>query len=657
MITLLNMPFGSVTWPSLGIGLMKSQLDLAGVECRVLNPNFVMAKLMGFGQYETIARFKGHETQVSEWLFADACWRKRFGPDEDEFLKLCGGELGNIPKVDDVSAYLRRVRDDIVPEFLERTYQDVVRDGVPKVVGFSCMFFQTIASLAFGRMLKERHPEITLVYGGACFHEEMGQEVFRGTPWIDVVSIGEADQVIVPLFQTLARGELPRDLPGIIARDRSGNVIAGPPPVSTTGAELDQLPDPNFDSFFATANEVGLGNSPSWLDRVTCPYEASRGCWWGQKSHCTFCGLNGQGMGYREKSPERTLATMRNLAAKYPVSRLDATDNILSMKYFKTLVPDLIENPIVGNPSSNKAGTPIKLFFEVKANLSRIHLQQLNAAHIVEVQPGIESLSSGILDAFDKGVTALQNVYFLKLCREYNVIPGWNILIRVPGEQRADYDAMEALIPSIMHFLPPSGGAPRIECHRFSPYFSKKGVFAENVRAARWYRGLFPEDRFDLDKVAYYFDVTWKNTLGDPAYDRLLELVAEWRQKWIDGKPPRLDLKETADGIELEDTRKGELVTWKLSRQQSEIYRLVADPSFPAQIAQRMTGLSEAEIRTELEDLVRKGLVFAEKARFVALAVAPPEALPKQVEHARGRHMSRIANQTPTHAKIRLPVV
>lgn len=663
MITLLNMPFGSVTWPSLGIGLIKAQLDAASVPCRVMNPNFVMAKMMGFGQYETIARFKGHETQVSEWLFADACWRRKFGPDEDDFLRLCGEELGNIPKVDDVASYLRRVREDIVPAFLERTYADVVRDGVPKVVGFSCMFFQTVASLALGRMLKERHPEIRLIYGGACFHGEMGEELFRGTPWIDVVCTGEADQIIVPLFQALDRGELPRGLAGVMARDASGEVLAGPPPQSTTGAELDLLPDPNFDSFFETAHVVGLGDSPAWLARVTCPYEASRGCWWGQKSHCTFCGLNGQGMGYREKSPERTLATMRNLAAKYPVCRLDATDNILSMKYFKTLVPDLIDHPILGNEGSLVAGKPIKLFFEVKANLARVHMQQLNAAGIVEVQPGIESLATGILDAFDKGVTALQNVYFLKLCREYNVIPGWNILIRVPGESQADYDAMEALIPTIMHFLPPSGGAPRIECHRFSPYYSRKGVFATDVRAAKWYGGLFPADRFNLDKVAYYFDVTWQNTLGDPAYDRVLELVDEWRGRWISGEQARLELKEGSEGIELEDTRKGELVVWRLTPRQSAIYRLIADPSFPSQIAQRMPPIpgqpeiTEDEVRAELDGLVRKGLVFGEKQRFVALACAPPEALPKYVKHERQTHMSRIANQTPTHAKIRLPVV
>ena len=33
--------------------------------------------------YEAIARFKGAQTQVSEWLFAEAAWRRPFGPSEE----------------------------------------------------------------------------------------------------------------------------------------------------------------------------------------------------------------------------------------------------------------------------------------------------------------------------------------------------------------------------------------------------------------------------------------------------------------------------------------------------------------------------------------------------------------------------------------------
>ena len=61
-------------------------------------------------------------------------------------------------------------------------------------------------------------------------------------------------------------------------------------------------------------------------------------------------------------------------------------------------------------------------------------------------------------------------------------------------------------------------GALLVQCHRFSPYYFQKGRWTEDVRAAGWYSSLFPADQIDLEKVAYYFDATWKDTLGDAAY-------------------------------------------------------------------------------------------------------------------------------------------
>src|SRR5262249_9640089 len=34
-------------------------------------------------------------------------------------------------------------------------------------------------------------------------------------------------------------------------------------------------------------------------------FETSRGCWWGERSHCTFCGLNGLTMNYHAMSPQK----------------------------------------------------------------------------------------------------------------------------------------------------------------------------------------------------------------------------------------------------------------------------------------------------------------------------------------------------------------
>ena len=651
MIHLVNVPFGSIMRAPLALGLIKAQLAQAGMTARVHNVNFLLGKVMGFGAYETVARFKGVETQVSEWLFAEAAWRRPFGPSEDEFLQQCGDELESLPKVSDPVGWLRKLRRETIEVYLDKCYQRICLDGPPRVVAFSCMFFQTIAALALGRRIKERHPETTLVYGGACFHGEAGEELIAKVPWIDVVAIGEADEEIVPLFAALERGERPAHLPGVIAR-RAGEVVSGPPPRTATSAVLDALPDPDYTEFFDDARAVGLLDDAVWLDRASLPFEASRGCWWGQKKHCTFCGLNGEGMAFRAKQPAGVLATLANLA-KYPTRNLQATDNIMAMSYWKSLLPALVEKPLV-----HASGKPVDLFFEIKPNLTRAQIKALADANVVYVQPGIESLSSHLLRAVDKGVTALQNVFFLKCATQYGVLPIWNILIRLPGERAEDYAEMAALIPRLVHLRPPTGGAPRVECHRYSPYFERRGVFVEELRPARWYHGIYPADQIDLERVAYYFDVTWKDTIGDPVYDDVIERAHAWMHRWGEAQPPRLTLREVDGGIEIEDTRGTEPVCWRLEGTQAALYRGLEDITTPDKLHAEVGGvLTVDEIRGQLLGFVEDGLAMHEGERFLGLALPPVADVP--LEH---RVIRRMTNQRPARARAdaprpRLPVV
>ena len=646
MINLVNMPFGSITWPSVALGLMKPQLVRAGLPVAIHHLNFELARMIGFGAYEAIARFKGAETQVSEWLFAEAAWHQPVGPPEDVFLQRCSEELDNIPRIRDRIGYLRKIRNAIVPRYLEDCYQRLLRDR-PRVVAFSCMFFQTIASLAMGRMLKERNPHIKLVYGGACFHGEMGHELFTKLPWIDVVALGEADEVVVPLFDALLQDKPPRGLPGILTRDSQGEVVEGASPRPTTVDFFETLPDPDYDDFFAEAERVGLRQEPGWAQRASVPFEASRGCWWGERNHCTFCGLNAQGIGHRAKSPERVLGTIRNLAARYDMPRMHATDNILTMSYFKTVLPALIEEPVVTR------GKPTVIFFETKANLSRKQIEMLAKAGVTSVQPGIENLATNSLNAIHKGVTALQNAFFLKCAAENGLQVTWNILIRLPGEKPEDYLQMERWIPLMLHLRPPYWGAPRVECHRFSPYHSDR-AYTENVRAASWYRGLFPEEQFELDRVAYYFEASWKNTLGDPAYDGVLRLVGEWMRRWREEpEQPHLTMRPRQDGgLEIEDTRDpAEARCWQLSPDQAHIYATLADitttPKVLAQLPPELAArLDHAAVQTELSNFAEMGLALREANRFMGLAL-PPTAL-EESKDLRRVAMQRPANQKPS---------
>ena len=142
--------------------------------------------------------------------------------------------------------------------------------------------------------------------------------------------------------------------------------------------DMDALPVPKFDDFFRQARRAGVEDS------VHLAAESARGCWWGAKAHCKFCGLNGNSMAFRAKSGERTARELRQLRQEYGIKRFMMTDNILDMKYFDSLLPIL-------EPDG------LELFYEIKSNLKREHVERLARAGVRWVQPGVESLDSGTL--------------------------------------------------------------------------------------------------------------------------------------------------------------------------------------------------------------------------------------------------------------------
>lgn len=632
MIRLISAPFGSVTHPPLAPAVMKAQLDRAGLPTRVLYLNLDFARMIGFGAYESIAYFKGVETQVGEWLFARAAWDREFGPSEEEFIRSCGEELGLIPHVSDQGAWLRKVRGEVVPAFLAQALDRLAEGGLPRVVGFSCTFFQTIASLALGRAIRARWPEIRLVYGGACFHGEMGEELARAAPWIDAASTGECDDVIVPLMQALAEDRAPAGLHGILYRERRGGPLQrGPAHQPVSAAVMEALPDPDYDDFFADARRVGLAGRQDWEERLLLPFESARGCWWGEKRHCTFCGLNGEGMEFRARSGERVLDMLRGLHARYPrVKRFQAADNILDMRYHHELLPAL---PIPG----------VELFWSIKANLRREQVAAMADAGIRYVQPGIESLSSGMLRGMRKGISALQNVYFLRLCRELGVLPFWNNLVRMPGETAEDYTRMTAWVARLQHLRPPWGGAPKVELHRFSPYFFEERRYVSGRRPMRWYRGLYPADQVDIDKVAYYFEADWKDVLGGDTYDALRAATEAWSLRWRQGEIPALVARDEGEGMVVLDTRGPTPREHHLDAEHRRVLLALDAPVSRGRLERLLPGLSPEALDGILSRLEEDGLVLQDEGSWLALPV--PEGGADVSDRMQSRTLKRVVNQ------------
>jgi len=419
-VVFVSMPFGPIRLPSLGLSLLRAALARTGIASRIAYCNLDFAAVVGTRVYEEIAE-SAPELLVGEWIFAEAAFGS--AGDDVAFRELMRARqavtLKDAPGFWDGVEAARRA----APAFLDACARDVLAAS-PRIVGFTSTFQQNVASLALARRIKALRPGVMVIVGGANCEGPMGRALKRSCAFVDGVFSGEADRAIGPIVAAALRdGRLPDDVPGLFTAASAAREAWQPgEPVD----QMDDLPFPEYADFFARYGDC----VPAGERRARVTFETSRGCWWGQKHHCTFCGLNGGTMAFRSKSPKRALDEIDQLMATYPGVGISVVDNILDMRYFANVIPELA-----------KRETKPDLFYETKANLRKDHVRMLRAAGVSAIQPGIESLSTAVLARMNKGISMLQNVQLLKWCKEYNLDPNWNVLWGFGGEDPADYAA------------------------------------------------------------------------------------------------------------------------------------------------------------------------------------------------------------------------
>jgi ribosomal peptide maturation radical SAM protein 1 len=391
-------------------------------------------------------------------------------------------------------------------------------------------------------------------------------------------------------------------VPGVIGR--RGDEVVGVPaePVS----RLDESPVPDYAEFFERVE--GLG--PIHRLRVSIPYESARGCWWGAKRHCTFCGLNGQTMAFRSKSQGRVLRELTELALRHRILNFNAVDNIIDMAYFDKLLPELAAKD-----------RPFRLFYETKADLGREQIELMVRAGIDHIQPGIESLSSQVLGLMRKGTRAVWNVNLLRWGRYYGMGVYWNLIWGFPGESEADTAGQLALLPRLRHLVPPDG-AGRVWMERFSPLFNETDQFVTTrLEPSRTYQWVYPP-HVDLPEAAYFFDYHLEDTLPDEVYEPLTAAVVEWIDLAKRPEQPTLTVADDGTRLVVEDRREVDRpVTVVLEGLAARVHRAVMDHWRPRRALLDELAISGDELDAALAELDGHGLVFVDGNLYVALAL------------------------------------
>ncbi len=589
---LLSLPFGSLTRPSLALGLLAAHCRRLEIDCDVRYLTLSFAELVGPKEYGWLTREIPYEAFACDWLFTEALYGPR--PDADAaYVEEVLRGIWHLRR--DTIARIERLRPAVEP-FLVRCTEEIDWRRYT-LVGFTSMFQQNIASLALAARVKAAYPHLTIAFGGANGEEPMGEALRRRFPFVDLVFSGEADV----------------SFPATLVARRHGS--GGPAAPAGTLAELDELPLPEFDAFFEQ-----LRSLPSLAE--TTPQlvvETARGCWWGERSHCTFCGLNGSTMAFRSKSPQRVVEELAYLRARHGVPRFWVVDDILDMRYFRTVLPMLEDEQL-----------DVELFWEVKANLSAKHVRALRAAGVRSIQPGIESLSDNVLTLMRKGTTGLKNIELLKWCREYGVKPAWNLLYGFPGETEADYEETRTLIEAIWHLDPPQA-CGRVRLDRFSPYHENPQAFGmENVRPKAPLSHIYPFPRDEVMEIAYYFDFDYADGRSPKAHaGRTLELARSWMD---DRQRGMLALTVDDDRtVRLADSRRrGEAAPERivLDGWRAEVFLACDCAQSPRELmrlsAVREELVGEGELRSFLHDCVRRRLMVRNRRSWLNVAVHVP---------------------------------
>ena len=617
-VALVSMPFASAGYPAIGISLLQAALQRTGIGCDLHYLNLNFASMLGLERYLWISEDL-HLSLAGEWVFARALFGDRIPPDDDYRKEILLRDSDSELTVDGLLSILQAREQ--APEFLNQCLTAVDWSQYA-IVGFTSTFQQTCASLALVRLIKQRHPQAVIVFGGANCEADMGIELHRQFDFIDFVCSGEGDHNFPELVSRILLQDSHVELDGIIGRKDGKTSV--PQKIVNPVFDMDALPVPSYDDYVRQFQSQGLKNG----HEVLIPFESSRGCWWGAKMHCTFCGLNGSTMTYRSKSPQRLLDEIWALSEKYGQSFV-SVDNILDMKYLQNFFPELIARD-----------ANFSFHYETKTNLKRPQLKLLRDAGVTHLQPGIESLSTPILKLMKKGCTLLQNVQCLKWCREYGITVAWNFLYGFPGEDPQEYARMAQIVPSLLHLDPPCYCA-RVRLDRHSPYFTHPEAYGfSNIRPLRSYPYIYPFGEDVLKNIAYFFefDHDLQKSVADYTREVVNEII-EWQNLVHRGS---LTYTVRGDQLLLLDTRRpGDPTQIVLVEPLSIIYSCCDEAKAVTSIQQQLTdsgtnfGMTLQQLREELERMVDQRLMIREGEHYLSLAVpSQADANPKIPEHA-----------------------
>lgn len=299
-----------------------------------------------------------------------------------------------------------------------RALSDAIEAHARPVLGVTVMPGpQLQQAVPLCRALKQRHPNLTIVWGG--YFASQHYDVCLRDNTIDYVIRGHGEQSFVHLLDWLSDGHKPPGgMAGVVSR---GDIS---PPVASI-PHPDSLPPFNFQSL-----QVEHYVRRTFLGDRTLGYHSSYGC----PFFCNFCAVvtmvNGR---WLAQSAERVASAVRLYQKQWGVNAVEFYDNNFFVHESRT---GEFADRIVNNGLAWWGEARIDTLLKYRPSTWRL----MKRAGLRMIFMGAESGSAETLKRMDKGGTMSpeKTLEIARLMRHEGIIPEFSFVMGNPPDPQAD---------------------------------------------------------------------------------------------------------------------------------------------------------------------------------------------------------------------------
>jgi anaerobic magnesium-protoporphyrin IX monomethyl ester cyclase len=274
---------------------------------------------------------------------------------------------------------------------------------------------QILRAVEASRAMKEKHPDVPVVWGG--IHASLLPEQTLANPWIDVVVVGEGEATFTELVKAFESGRPLSEVAGIYYKE-NGQIHATP---SRSFVDIDQEPPLSYHLLDMDHYRRRLFG----VDHITL--NSSRGCTF----RCSFCWdpvIHKRT--WRAMEPGTVIEHIKRVIRDYGIRGFLFSDDhfFIDIKRARGIVEEILRADlgIVISKLQIRADTICRMDTEF--------LDLMVRAGVKRFTVGIESGSQRVLDLIKKDVTVEEVVEANRKLAPYPIVPLYLFMMGMPTE-------------------------------------------------------------------------------------------------------------------------------------------------------------------------------------------------------------------------------